>query len=82
MKVAPENKPKMFALLGVAVVALGVAGYMIFRPTGGIARDSEQKTEAAMEKSRQMQANMKSAVPPPPDLPVESRPPRRAVVPK
>ena len=79
MKVAPENKTRTLALLGVAVVALGVAAYLIFRPAGGAASTSEEKTQAAMEKSRQMQANMKSAAAAPPDLPVESRPPRGPV---
>jgi hypothetical protein len=78
MKLLPTDKKKA-AIGGSVVLVLAIVAAYLNWPSSGPSKP-DAATQAAIERSKQIQANMDSKQPPPPaDLPVEARPPRKAV---
>lgn len=77
MKLLPDDRKKA-AIGGGIVLVLAIVAAYLYWPSSGPSRP-DAATQAAIERSKQIQANMESKQPPPPDLPVEARPPRKAV---
>jgi hypothetical protein len=77
MKMASGNRAKTIVLVGVALLAAAAAVYLLLPERRPAAPDAD--TSAAIERSRQMEAEMARNQPTTPDLPVEKRAPRGAV---